>query len=146
MVVPPVVTSPLLPCHSMVQPPHWLPMSSALLPATWMCRAVFFRGSARRLFFSSTSDARTHSRAACRCAAEPNVSWSLRSASCERPLSIIPIANLTRRMRTTASSMRDIGTAPSLTLATSRSKNSRYLCGTITMSMPALTETAMACL
>ena len=30
------VMLPLLPCQSMVQPPHWLPMSSALLPATWM--------------------------------------------------------------------------------------------------------------
>ena len=30
----PGMMSPLRPCHSMVQPPAWFPMSSALFPAT----------------------------------------------------------------------------------------------------------------
>ena len=34
VVVPPVVFSPLFPWKLMVQPPHWFPISSALLPAT----------------------------------------------------------------------------------------------------------------
>ena len=77
IVVPPVVTSPLSPCQSIVQPPHWLPMSSALLPATWMRASAFASGSTSPSFFSSTSDLRTASRATARCSAEPNAACRL---------------------------------------------------------------------
>src|SRR3546814_6702013 len=50
-----------VPCHDRVQPPLWLPMSSADLPTTriFLPRAS---GSAPSRFFSSTSDLRTASR------------------------------------------------------------------------------------
>ena len=62
---------PLFPCQSMVQPPHWLPMSSAFLPATTIRFAVFESGSVFLSFFSSTSDSRTARRATSRCAGDP---------------------------------------------------------------------------
>ena len=70
MVVPGVM-APVLPCHSIVQPPHWMPMSSAASPATKISGASFFSGKAALSFLSSTSDLRTASRASARCASEP---------------------------------------------------------------------------
>jgi hypothetical protein len=40
-IVVPGVVAPLLPCHEIVQPPLWLPISFALLPATKILLAVF---------------------------------------------------------------------------------------------------------
>src|SRR5438046_5330027 len=69
--VVPVVVAPDEPCHEIVQPPLWLPMSSALLPATKIFGAVLGSGSTPDLFFSSTWDLRTASRATARWAALP---------------------------------------------------------------------------
>ena len=53
--VAPGMTSPVAPCQVMVQPPHWLPVFSALLPASATV-AVFASGSTLSSFFSTTSD------------------------------------------------------------------------------------------
>src|SRR5258706_8616188 len=70
-VVPPVVTSPLLPCQSMVQPPHWFPISSALWPAIWIRAAVFANGRTFLSFLHNTNHSRTASLATLPCWAEP---------------------------------------------------------------------------
>ena len=93
-----------------------------------------------RSFLSSTIDWRTALRATARCSGEPKLRARAGSASGERPSSTRPIAIFTRRILVTASSMRDIGTAPSCTSSLSVAKNSRYLWGTMTMSIPALIE------
>jgi len=68
---------------------------------------------------------RTASRATARCRAEPNDLCKPLSASCGRFLSIRPMANFTRSIRVTASSMRDIGTLPSSTSSFNVSKKAR---------------------
>ena len=50
------------------------------------------------------------------------------------------MAAFTRRMRRTASSMRDIGTSFFSARSFRLAKNSRYFSGTIAMSMPALID------
>ena len=107
IVVPPVV-SPRLPCQSTVQPPHCMPRSSAPCPVTWMRCAVRESGSTPPSFLSRTSD-RAPPRAPLR-GGLPS-----RSSRHERRIrhaaasvgSIRPMASFTRRMRVTASSMRD---------------------------------------
>ena len=54
------------------------------------------------------------------------------------------MANFTRRMRVTASSMRAIGTTPSSTSCFRLAMYSLYLLGTMAMSMPALIEIPIA--
>src|SRR4051812_37298880 len=71
-IVVPGVIAPLEPCQLIVQPPLWLPMSSADLPAT-KTFADLASGSTPPSFFSSTCDSRTACRATARCAAEPTV-------------------------------------------------------------------------
>ena len=53
------------PCQVRVQPPAWLPMLSALLPATYT-RCFVDRGKVERAFFSSTWDSATARRATAR--------------------------------------------------------------------------------
>ena len=127
------------PCHCTVQPPACIGMSSAPRPATWMRFSVFWSGNARLSFFSSTSDSRTARRATARCSAEPKLAARAGSDAAEAP-GFKPIANLTRRMRRTASSTRACGTSPASTRLLSVAMNSWYFCGTITMSMPALID------
>ena len=77
----PGTMSPLLPCQWMVHPPAWLPMSSALFPATKMLGVLFASGSSTPSFFRSTSDSRTARRASARCAADPTPAVKLRSVN-----------------------------------------------------------------
>ena len=90
-------------------------------PATWMPAERARSGSALPSFFSSTSDSRTAWRATARCAAEPKLSMqpAVRHQACALGF-ISPIANFTRRMRRTASSMRAIGTSSCLHQALER--------------------------
>src|SRR6266498_6163552 len=134
MVVPGVV-APDEPCHVMVQPPLWLPMSSAFLPATKYFGAVLGSGSTPNLFFSSTCDLRTASRATSRCAALPTDDVQLRSVN---GCSNSPSSNFLVRIRRLASSMRDIGTWPFCTSPRSVEMNCCQAVGTMTISMPAL--------
>ena len=46
IVVPPRVTSPVLPCQAIVQPPHWMPRSLAAGPATTSLLICFESGRA----------------------------------------------------------------------------------------------------
>ena len=50
------------------------------------------------------------------------------------------MAAFTRRMRRTASSMRERGTSPAVARAFSSAMNWRYRFGTMNMSMPAFTD------
>ena len=71
--MPGVIVAAARPASEMVQPPLWLPMSSALLPATKILPPVLASGSTLPAFFSSTCDSRTACRASARCAALPTV-------------------------------------------------------------------------
>src|SRR5260370_551996 len=64
--VVPSVIAPRPPCHSMVHPPHWRPMSSAAAPATSSRRTFGGIGRAASLFFSRTCDLLTASLATAR--------------------------------------------------------------------------------
>ncbi len=119
MVVP-VVIAPDEPCQVMVQPPLWLPMSSALLPATKIFPPAFASGSRLPSFFSSTCDLRTASRATARCAALPTVGVYDRSVS---GLSNSPSSNFLVRIRRFASSTRAVVTRPACTSDFSREMN-----------------------
>jgi hypothetical protein len=117
----PLVMAPLDPCHEIVQPPHWLPRSSAFFPATWILRVIFESGSTRSSFLRRTSDFRTASRPTCRWASEPTWERSERSV---QGFSQSPSAIFWRRMRRTASSIRDCGTRPDWTSDRSVETNS----------------------
>ena len=83
------------PCQVSVQPPAWLPMLSALLPATYTLLFAF-SGSVRCLLRSSTWLSATASRATARCALLPTWSRFDRSVSgCSKR----PSSNLAVRMR-----------------------------------------------
>src|SRR5262245_62126924 len=100
----PDVGVPELPCQLIVQPPDWLPMLSALLPATKIL--LLSRASGRTLlaFFRMTWDCATAWRASAQCAALPTVDVYVRSAI---GFSKRPNSNFLVRIRLTASSMRD---------------------------------------
>lgn len=87
--------------------------------------AVLFSGSVAFSFFSSTWDSRTAWRVTARWAADPKRSSSERSALGENDGSSRPMAAFARRIRVTASSMRDIGTLPLSTTLLSAAMNSR---------------------
>ena len=132
---------PLLPCQSMVQPPHWLPISSALLPATWMRGAFFESGSAFASFLSSTSDSRTA------CARHGAVlrRAEASSASCGRPTgrSVVHHAHgeldaQDARHRVIDARHRDLAFVDQRLQVVDNTRDSAS--GTITMSMPALIE------
>ena len=102
------------PCQDSVQPPVWFWMLSALLPTT---RTRLSRRSGRTLslFLSSTSDSRTARRASARSTTLSSSPAKRRSDG--RGRSNSPARSLTRRMRVTASSMRDMGITPASTSA-----------------------------
>ncbi len=135
MVVPAVVF-PEEPCQLMVQPPAWLPMSSALDPATY---TFWFglRGRTAPSFFSRTCDLAAASRATARWAAEPTSSRWVVSAY---GFSKRPRRNFWVRMRATASSIRAWLIRPAATSSLSVLVKSWYAFGTMIMSSPALTD------
>gem|GEM_PF-3645784 len=106
----------------MVQPPLWIPMSSAAAPTTWILPSGAASGRRSSRFWSSTTDSRTACRATARCASEPKAATC--SGSADQSGSNSPAANLTRRIRRTASSMRDMGMEPSSTNSVSVRTNS----------------------
>ena len=132
MVVPGVV-GPVEPCHVIVQPPDWVPMSSAPEPASSTSPSPVASGSRPAVVLSSTADFPTASRASVRSWSEP--SWA--SSSVGIGCSNRPSSNLTVRIRVTASSIRDGSilrfARPASTAAWKRGPS--Y--GTMTMSMPA---------
>ena len=134
----PGVMSPEPPCQEMVQPPDWLPRSSALEPATYTLVSAA-RGSRSSAFLSSTCDFAAASRATARCAADPTSPASDRSAN---GASNSPSANFWVRIRRTASSTRSCDTSPEPTLAVIAVMNAPKLYGAIAMSRPAFTERA----
>ncbi len=113
-------------------------MSSAPSPATRI-RPVGFSGSTAPLFFSSTIDSRTASRAMARWAADPSRVWSpacgLREGGGS---SNTPARSFTRSTRRTASSSRLIGITPERTSATILAYSSFQSSGTLKTSIPAL--------
>ena len=139
MVVPPVVTLPLIPCQVTVQPPHWLPMLSAVLPPSAMPATDFDSGNTPPSFFSTTTDAATACRATARCAAEPIRAVRVRSTSRCVPSSR-PISHLTTRMRRAASSMRLCGTVFGTSARTIDKKDDAVGPNVMTMSTPAFRQ------
>ena len=124
-----------VPCHDSDQPPVWLLMLSALLPTT-STREVRRSGSTRSLFFSSTSELRTASRAtveASSAAGEP-ACWRCEGLGSSNT----PARSFTLRIRLTASSIRDIGISPDSTCAVVVAMNALQSFGTMITSRPAL--------
>src|SRR5262245_8369215 len=104
-----------VPCQVNVQPPLWFAMLSALLPAT-RTLSDLLRGRTPPLFLSRTRDFCTALRAMARCSAEPSCDGSLASFRVDgAPLLFLgprrPALILTRRIRVTASLIRDTGIA-----------------------------------
>lgn len=132
----PLVLLPDEPCQVRVQPPVWLPRSSAFEPATYTFWD-FLSGRTLPAFFSRTWDSAAACRATERCAAEPILDAPLVSAY---GFSKSPSANFWVRMRDTASSIRRSVTRPAFTSSVSAARKSLYEYGTIIMSTPALTE------
>ena len=136
----------LVPCHVIDQPPDCFPMLSAASPATSM-RFAPSSGSVFDLFFSKTSDSLT----AC-LATSLWLSLPIRERSPDSGLfaglglSNNPALTFTRKIRRTASSMRDIAMVPSLTCASVFSYNTFQSLGTIKISKPALIACAQSAL
>ena len=131
-----------VPCQVMLQPPHCLGTLSAPSPATSTLR---LRSSGKRSFefLSSTSDLRTASRATARCSGAPtSARWSDNGRDDGRPFSNKPARSFTRRMRVTASSMRDSAMSPTFTKVTVFSMNAFHSVGTMKRSIPAFTACA----
>src|SRR4051812_43651054 len=132
-------TAPEPPCHEIVQPPDWLPASSALEPATYTF-ADLLNGSTPS-FLSSTCDSAAALRAFARWSAVPK---SLCLDASGNGCSNSPSRNFSRRIRLTASSTRVKGTEPELTAFVKDASNAWYSYGVITMSMPALMDVTTA--
>ncbi len=112
--VVPSVMSPEEPCQVTVQPPLWLPRSSALDPATYTFW-FFLSGRTPPSFLSRTCDAAAASRATARCFAEPIPEAPRVSAY---GFSNRPRRNFWARMRDTASSIRFSPIRPASTSST----------------------------
>src|SRR6478752_3711007 len=110
-IVVPLVLLPDEPCQVRVQPPVWLPRSSAFEPATYTFWD-FFRGRTPAAFFRRTWDLAAASRATARWPAEPICAAPLVSAY---GFSKRPSLNFWVRMRDTASFTRASLTRPART-------------------------------
>ena len=131
-----------VPCQVIVQPPFCLPILSAPSPVTKICW-LGLSGSNWSLFFNNTNDFRTASRATARCSEEPIIELSdviLRSDGAA--FSNIPARSLTRRIRLTASSIRDIGISPLRTWASVFFITFFQSAGAIIISTPAFIDWA----
>ena len=148
MEVPPGKSSLVLlvPCHVILHPPDCLPMLSAPSPATNM-RLPADSGRVLFLFLSSTSDSRTAWAAISRCSALPIKERSPdKGRFAGLGLSKRPARTFTRRIRRTASSMRDIAIVPSFTCARVLSYSTFQSFGTMKISKPALIAWAQSSL
>ena len=135
------------PCQVSVQPPAWLPMLSALLPATYTS-CFGFSGSVRcRLRSSTWLSAAAYLATAWWSRLPTRSRWVRSVIGCSNS----PSSNFAVRMRDTASSIRSSETSPDSTSWISAGMNSLQslgwsgllASGSMNMSTPALTAVAI---
>ncbi len=135
-----------VPCQVILQPPDCLPILSAASPATNIC-CVPFRGRTWSLFLSNTKDSRTAWRATSRCASAPMSDLSPDNGRfAGLGFSNNPARTFTRKIRRTASLIRDMAMVPSLTCASVLSNKAFQSLGTMKISRPALIACAQSSL